>query len=152
MTRQGGALEGGGAHGANDPDLVGSSRGGGSSRHIDGSASEVARHALPESESARRLLLRDLLRAMQPEVVGVEVEDWLQECGPSGAAIRHSLASAGQDPRVQRNTPTRLSSLPQRDTVLEALRQRNMVASNVGRAILKVLITVTLHSKCVRGH
>ena len=137
MTRQGGALEGGGAHGANDPELVGSSRGGGSSRHIDGSASEVARHALPESESARRLLLRDLLRAMQPEVVVVEVEDWLQGCGPSGAAIRHSLASAGQDPRVQRNTPTRLSSLPQRDAVLEALRQRNMVASNVGRAILK---------------
>jgi hypothetical protein len=112
----------------------------------------VARHALPESETERRLLLRDLLRAMQPEVVGVEVEDWLKECGPSGAAIRHSPVSAGQDPRVQRNTPTRLSSLPQRDTVLEALRQRNMVASNVGRAILKVLITVTLHSKCVRGH
>jgi hypothetical protein len=40
-----------------------------------------------ESESAP-LLLRDLLRAMQPqaEAVGVEVEDWLKECGPCGAA------------------------------------------------------------------
>lgn len=89
------------------------------------------RSAVPESADSRRALLRDLIRVMRPEVVTTEIDSWLKECGPAGAAIRQVLSSPNLDPRAQRNALPPEPYLPQRDGMLEALRQRNMVASNV---------------------
>ena len=102
---------------------------------------------IPGTECERRELLRGLLRAMQPETVSAEVETWLRECAPPGTCFRFSLSSPvlAEDPRAPRRTPA-APCLPQRDTVLEALRQRNMVASNVGFDV----IVLPLEEKAAR--
>ena len=89
---------------------------------------------VPESE--RLDLLRKLLRAMQPDVVGAEIDIWLRECGPGGAAIRLSLSSAGLDSLVQTRVPPPAPHLAHRDGFLNALRHRNMVVANVGFDII----------------
>ena len=128
--------DGGKEVGMNDPELV---RPDSSAKATADTASSITSdgEALAGlSESARRSLLRELLRMMEPEVAGSEVDAWLRECGPRGAAIRSSLSSPAVDPRTQRNLPTRAPCIPERDSILEGLRQRNMVASNVGLDII----------------
>jgi hypothetical protein len=104
---------------------------------VDGDApADATEQSRDVPESERLDLLRKLLRVMQPDVVGAEIDIWLRECGPGGAAIRLSLSSAGLDSLVQTRVPPPAPHLAHRDGFLNALRHRNMVAANVGFDII----------------